>query len=233
VAGGHANAGPNSELALPVVSFTVHSLLQSCSPPVPRARSLPRVRTLSRESKHVSHAPSAGCRPFSQSAARRAYADTIKNLLVKPDAKVICQGFTGKTVCFLITRQCAFVLTRLFRTGHVPREGGHRLRHQHGRRRLALQGRPDPPRPPRLRLRARGPCPRPRTCPSPPAHRAPQAVRETQPDATVLYVPPPFAADAILEAIENEVGLIVCITEGIPQADEIKVRACAHACASC
>jgi len=50
-----------------------------------------------------------------------------------------------------------------------------------------------------------------------------EAVRETQPDATVLYVPPPFAADAILEAIENEIGLIVCITEGIPQADEIKV----------
>ena len=45
-----------------------------------------------------------------------------------------------------------------------------------------------------------------------------------KPDATVLYVPPPTAADAILEAIENEIGLIVCITEGIPQQDEIKVR---------
>lgn len=50
-----------------------------------------------------------------------------------------------------------------------------------------------------------------------------QAVRETHPDATVLYVPPPTAADAIIEAIENEIGLIVCITEGIPQADEIRV----------
>ena len=50
-----------------------------------------------------------------------------------------------------------------------------------------------------------------------------QAVRETQPDASVLYVPPPTAADAIIEAIENEIGLIVCITEGIPQADEIRV----------
>ena len=49
-------------------------------------------------------------------------------------------------------------------------------------------------------------------------------MREVKPDATVLYVPPPTAADAILEAIENEIGLIVCITEGIPQQDEIKVR---------
>ncbi len=50
-----------------------------------------------------------------------------------------------------------------------------------------------------------------------------QAVREVQPDATVLYVPPPTAADAIIEAIENEIGLIVCITEGIPQLDEVRV----------
>lgn len=48
-------------------------------------------------------------------------------------------------------------------------------------------------------------------------------MRDTQPDATVLYVPPPTAADAIIEAIENEIKLIVCITEGIPQADEIRV----------
>lgn len=38
-------------------------------------------------------------------------------------------------------------------------------------------------------------------------------------------MPPPTAADAIIEAIENEIGLIVCITEGIPQADEIRVSA--------
>ena len=48
-------------------------------------------------------------------------------------------------------------------------------------------------------------------------------MRETQPDATVLYVPPPSAADAIIEAIENEIGLIVAITEGIPQQDEVRV----------
>lgn len=58
----------------------------------------------------------------------------------------------------------------------------------------------------------------------------PQAVRETQPDASVLYVPPPSAADAIIEAIENEIGLIVCITEGIPQADEIRVCTACFGC---
>jgi succinyl-CoA synthetase alpha subunit len=43
-------------------------------------------------------------------------------------------------------------------------------------------------------------------------------------EASVLYVPPPFAADAILEAVEAEIDLVVCITEGIPALDMIKVK---------
>jgi len=51
-----------------------------------------------------------------------------------------------------------------------------------------------------------------------------EAVDATHPDASVIYVPPPFAADAILEAIDAEIPLIICITEGIPVMDMIAVK---------
>ncbi len=56
-----------------------------------------------------------------------------------------------------------------------------------------------------------------------------EAVKATQANASVIYVPPPFAADSILEAADAGIELIVCITEGIPALDMLNVKAALRA----
>ena len=51
-----------------------------------------------------------------------------------------------------------------------------------------------------------------------------EARHVTEANASVIYVPPPFAADSILEAIDAEMELIICITEGIPVLDMMRVK---------
>jgi len=124
-------------------------------------------------------------RNFSQTANRSSYEDTINNLRIRSDTRVLCQGFTGKTATFHIEEALAFGTNMV--GGVSPKKAG--------QTHLGL----------------------------PVFGSVREAVRDVKPEASVLYVPLPTAADAILEAIENEIGLIVCITEGIPQADEIKI----------
>ena len=107
-------------------------------------------------------------------------------VLITPETRIICQGFTGAQGTFHSERAIEYNTNMV--GGVTPGRGGGK----------------------HLEL--------------PVFDTVIDAKNKTGCDASVIYVPPPFAADAILEAIYAEISLIVCITEGIPQHDMSKVK---------
>ena len=103
----------------------------------------------------------AGRRAFSQSTTRQSYENTIQNLLVHKDTKVLCQGFTGKTVRApvpLETRRCpqSHISILRARTGNFPCKGSIGVRDQDGRRCFSKEGRSDTSRSAGIRIGERG-----------------------------------------------------------------------------
>jgi len=118
------------------------------------------------------------------------------SILVDKNTKIIVQGLTGKTGSFHTEQALAYHGTQMVAGTH-PKKGGE-----------TWQGSADG-----------------RAVELPIFASVAEAKEKTGADASVIYVPPAGAAAAIEEAIAAEIGLIVCITEGIPVMDMVKVKA--------
>lgn len=116
-----------------------------------RAGTSTRIRFLEFLIYYVS---AAGRRTFSQSATRRSYADTIQNLRIRGDTRVLCQGFTGKTVRWIVLILKTFLIYQV--TGHFPYKRSFGVWNEHGWRRISQESRSDSSRSSRLWDRKRG-----------------------------------------------------------------------------
>ena len=119
------------------------------------------------------------------------------SILVNKDTKVIVQGLTGKTGSFHTEQALAYYGTKMVGGVH-PKKGGETWTASEGE--------------------AKG-------TELPIFASVAEAKKATGADASVVYVPPAGAAEAIIEAIEAEIPFIVCITEGIPVLDMVRVKA--------
>ncbi len=116
------------------------------------------------------------------------------SILVNKDTKVLVQGLTGKTGTFHTEQALAYYGTRMVGGTH-PKKGGETWT-------SGMDG----------------------SASLPIFTSVAEGKAKTGATASVIYVPPPGAADAILEAIDAEIELIVCITEGIPVLDMVRVK---------
>ena len=119
------------------------------------------------------------------------------SILVNKDTKVLVQGLTGKTGTFHTEQALAYYGTKMV-GGVNPKKAGEIWTSRASTAPATL---------PVFRLGGR------------------RQGQRTGANASVVYVPPPGAAEAIIEAIDAEIPLIVCITEGIPVLDMVRVKA--------
>eukprot|EP00842_Homolaphlyctis_polyrhiza_P000480 jgi/Hompol1/1432/HPOL_003767-RA len=138
------------------------------------------------------------------------YEGTFMNMAINKNTKVICQGFTGKQTASLRATGLRTTLTNPLNDQLISQGTFHSKQAiEYG---TNMVGGISPTKAGTTHLGL------------PVFGSVKEAVDEVKPDASVIYVPPPGAAAAIIEAIKAEVPLVVCITEGIPQQDMVKVK---------